>query len=76
MSGNNFGHGHVHPRPDGVKARCGGPALCSECAVEQARLDAAVFGSGWLRMDRGGSFRRIDPETIFIKPTADTEAKG
>jgi hypothetical protein len=28
------GHGHVIPRQDGVKARCGGPALCSECAAE------------------------------------------
>jgi hypothetical protein len=28
------GHGHVVPRADGVKARCGGPALCSECAAD------------------------------------------
>lgn len=28
----NTGHGHVFPRPDGVKARCGGPGLCAECA--------------------------------------------
>jgi hypothetical protein len=33
----NTGHGHVHPRPDGVKARCGGPGLCSECSREQAQ---------------------------------------
>lgn len=30
------GHGHVKPNPDGSKARCGGPALCSECARELA----------------------------------------
>ncbi len=30
------GHGHVTPRPDGAKARCGGPALCPECARELA----------------------------------------
>lgn len=35
MSG---GHGHVIPRPDGVKARCGGPALCSVCAAELAQV--------------------------------------
>lgn len=29
----NIGHGHVFPRPDGVMARCGGPAICSECAL-------------------------------------------
>ena len=26
------GHGHVYPRADGTRARCGGPMLCSECA--------------------------------------------
>jgi hypothetical protein len=30
------GHGHVVPRPDGARARCGGPALCSACAKELA----------------------------------------
>lgn len=34
----NTGHGHVRPRPDGVKARCGGPALCSECAREAGQF--------------------------------------
>lgn len=29
-------HGHVRPRPDGVKARCGGPGICTKCNVEQA----------------------------------------
>jgi hypothetical protein len=28
------GHGHVTPNADGTKARCGGPLLCKECAVE------------------------------------------
>lgn len=32
----NTGHGHVRPRADGVKARCGGPALCKECAQDEA----------------------------------------
>lgn len=31
-------HGHVKPNPDGSKARCGGPAICSECAQELASL--------------------------------------
>ena len=30
--GTNTGHGHVWPRPDGRKARCGGPRFCQECA--------------------------------------------
>jgi len=29
--GSNSGHGHVWDRPDGVKARCGGPVLCKDC---------------------------------------------
>jgi len=34
----NIGHGHVWQRPDGVKARCGGPAICSDCAADQAAM--------------------------------------
>lgn len=33
----NLGHGWVWKREDGAKARCGGPALCPECARD-ARL--------------------------------------
>lgn len=33
----NTGHGHVFPRPDGMKARCGGPGLCSQCSIDAAR---------------------------------------
>ena len=44
MPGTNTGHGHVWERPDGVRARCGGPGLCKKCAVDQAdRLK--VFGA-------------------------------
>jgi len=42
----NVGHGHVFPRPDGVKARCGGPVICAECARDAARK--AVQDSGEL----------------------------
>lgn len=34
----NIGHGHVYPRPDGVKARCGGPAICRVCQEEQLAI--------------------------------------
>jgi hypothetical protein len=30
------GHGHVIPNADGMKARCGGPGICPECARELA----------------------------------------
>jgi hypothetical protein len=36
VAGTNTGHGHVWPRPDGLRARCGGPGLCAECATDQA----------------------------------------
>lgn len=38
--GTNTGHGHVWPRPDGMVARCGGAAICSQCAKDQAQVAA------------------------------------
>lgn len=39
MSDNqNTGHGHVWPRPDGMKAKCGGPALCPMCKRDAAGM--------------------------------------
>lgn len=35
------GHGHVRPRKDGLKARCGGPGICGTCALEAAQERAA-----------------------------------
>jgi hypothetical protein len=37
----NVGHGHVFKRPDGVKARCGCPGMCSECSRDLARAEQA-----------------------------------
>ncbi|MGG4659126.1 ead/Ea22-like family protein [Pseudomonas vlassakiae] len=37
----NKGHGHVFPRHDGVKAKCGGPGLCAECAADQQAKEAS-----------------------------------
>ena len=34
--GTNSGHGHVWARPDGAKARCGGPKMCPQCARDLA----------------------------------------
>lgn len=34
----NIGHGWLRRRPDGAKARCGGPALCRVCAKELADM--------------------------------------
>lgn len=35
------GHGHVTPNLDGMRARCGGPTICRDCALELARLHVA-----------------------------------
>lgn len=49
-------HGHVTPLPGGIKARCGGPAICRVCQSEQAALrqpqpsrerDLALIEAGW-----------------------------
>jgi len=42
MSGGNVGHGWVHPRKDGARARCGGPRMCKQCALEQAQKDSTL----------------------------------
>jgi len=42
------GHCHVHPNLSGIKARCGGPALCLECAKE---LAATRFSTTTLPME-------------------------
>ncbi|MGB3432430.1 hypothetical protein [Achromobacter sp.] len=48
--GTNTGHGHAWRRPDGYLARCGGPAICRECAQDLAQTrhnnkdGGAVYG--------------------------------
>lgn len=43
--GTNAGHGYAWDRPDGARAKCGGPAMCTDCSYDQqlvhdAREDA------------------------------------
>lgn len=38
-------HGHVTPRPDGIKARCGGPGVCDVCSRELALSNAKAVRS-------------------------------
>lgn len=40
MNQKNMGHGHVYARPDKLLARCGGPGICAECSLDQARKAA------------------------------------
>jgi hypothetical protein len=49
----NSGHGLVHPRPDGMRFRCGGARMCAQCAREQAAVDeyAAKHRPGSVRAE-------------------------
>ncbi|MCW3734882.1 hypothetical protein K6Y81_05905 [Burkholderia cenocepacia] len=42
MTNPNSGHGHVFPRPDGRKAKCGGPVVCAVCAVDLVKQKAGT----------------------------------
>lgn len=42
--GSNTGHGHVFKRPDGMRARCGGPGLCAACSSDKVLRDRALPG--------------------------------
>lgn len=35
----SVGHGHVYERPDGAKARCGGPGFCQQCSQDKFRQE-------------------------------------
>ena len=80
------GHGWVVPNPDGSKARCGGPALCLDCAKE-ARLfrakepdfDNEQDEIRWLREQLAANLREIHKVEEFrillerwlrLRPTA------
>lgn len=42
----NSGHGVLRPRPDGMRARCMGPARCSACQAEAAAMEKVPGGAG------------------------------
>ena len=41
----NVGHGLVWPRPDGHRARCGGPLICRACMSDAALKAAQISDS-------------------------------
>lgn len=71
------GHGHVWPRADGVMARCGGPALCPECARDQASKLAAESPAGDTDLTRALRQLAIMPwaHAIVTKHIAALEAQ-
>ena len=79
----NTGHGHVRPRPDGMKARCGGPVLCPDCARDLAQDGKGVLTG--LRLHEGEPWdvfpdMRPDPDdtelTIYARRRCTAAASG
>ncbi len=51
VPGTNTGHGHVWARPDGSRARCGGPRMCKECARDAAEVASRTENKGARRIE-------------------------
>lgn len=64
----NTGHGHVWARPDGVKARCGGPGMCKQCAFEAGRMRAVS--------DDAMRLRRIERDMKLLQDDVREQASG
>lgn len=77
------GHGHVNPRADGVLARCGGPGICTVCALEAMQW-AKEHGKPWdngkgLSIDADGTsrlyaFPALSPPDYLPERSAHREA--
>lgn len=75
MNDENKGHGHVFPRPDGVRMRCGGPTLCKECAkdlsIKNKREKRGDRATEILRKIITGTdeetFQAMDDAVIFLQ---------
>lgn len=76
-SNQNVGHGHVFPRPDGMKARCGGPSMCSECAKDLAAKKAQ--GDVWKAEAHNlleEAHRELDHARVFIRTREKMHPEG
>jgi hypothetical protein len=70
------GHGHVYPRADGSRARCGGPTSvlgCISCradAAQKAKEETAVDGDlpiGDLKMNGGSGINNYTQPSIPVQ---------
>jgi hypothetical protein len=60
----NCGHGHVIPNANGSKARCGGPAICSKCALDLARLNNSAQPGTSHEVDSKDGWQDIATEPV------------
>lgn len=58
-------HGHVTPSPDGRKARCGGPTICAECAIEYARANLPKPKHAWEEIQRRTPVDELDAVAVL-----------
>lgn len=71
----NVGHGHVFPRPDGLKARCGGPGFCPTCNADRALKDRLhpLSGTGIpFPRDEHGNLKWMKEEPVPADPKKDS----
>jgi hypothetical protein len=79
----NTGHGHVHPRPDGQKARCGGPGPCAQCTLDQQATDRTseitetVKAGVWVCFDdEGGRYSSVTVHQLEIDALRESQKGG
>lgn len=68
----NSGHGHVFPRPDRARARCGGPRLCRQCAGDLARAQSEAPA---LEPERSPDADDLVSTVDAVAPDAETPAE-
>lgn len=68
-------HGHVTPNPDGSRARCGGPSICSVCARELAAKMQEEDELTRLRA-RVAELERANKDLAWIAASVSQDAQG
>ena len=64
----NTGHGHVWERPDKVKMRCGGLALCKNCrddAIHMSQMNPAIVAKHIAEQNTPVERRRSDWDALW-----------
>ena len=72
LVGANSGHGHVWERPDGVKARCGGPGICEMCSADLSRRNQAEL----LQAEHDSDWEQRWPNAETPEPKAENQEQG
>lgn len=60
---NTIGHGHIIPRDDGYKAKCGGPACCGVCMAEWNSIEGKEYR---LKMEQPKIYRQWELDAAVL----------